>query len=132
MGDTTGGRTVVVTGSNAGLGYECAKAIAASGREWRVVLAVRSPEKGERAALRIAEETANPGVEAMGLDLASLASVRSFAKEFARRDDLPPVRSLVCNAGLQVVSGSIHTEDGFEETFGVNHLGHFLLVNLIL
>jgi len=132
MGDTTGGRTVVVTGSNAGLGYECAKAIAASGRVWRVVLAVRSPEKGERAALRIAEETANPGVEAMELDLASLASVRSFAGELARRDDLPPVRALVCNAGLQMVSGSTHTEDGFEETFGVNHLGHFLLVNLIL
>lgn len=132
MGDTTGGKTVVVTGGNAGLGYECAKAIAASDRNWRVVLAVRGPEKGERAARAIAEETGNPGVEAMGLDLASLASVRSFAGELTRRDDLPPLRAVVCNAGLQVVSGTTYTEDGFEETFGVNHLGHFLLANLLL
>ena len=75
MVDTTGGKTVVVTGGNGGLGYECAKAIAGSDRGWRVVLAVRDPERGERAALRIAEETGNPNVEARGLDLASLASV---------------------------------------------------------
>lgn len=132
MGDATGGKTVVITGGNAGLGYECAKAIAASDRGWRIILAVRGAGKGERAARAIAEETGNPGVEAMGLDLASLASVRSFAGELTRRDDLPPFRALVCNAGLQVVSGTTHTEDGFEETFGVNHLGHFLLVNLLL
>src|SRR5829696_5061715 len=120
MGDTTGAKTVVVTGGNAGLGYECAKGIAGAGREWRVVLAVRSREKGERAARAIAEETGNPNVEAMGLDLASLASLRSFA------------RALACNAGLQVVSGTSYTEDGFEESFGVNHLAHLLLVNLVL
>ena len=132
MGATKDEKTIVVTGGNGGLGYECAKAIAASGPEWRVVLAVRGPEKGERAALRIAEETGNPGVEAMRLDLASLASVRTFAAELARRHDLPPLRAVVCNAGLQIVSGTGYTEDGFEETFGVNHLGHFLLVNLLL
>ena len=133
MGDATGGKkTVVVTGGNAGLGYECAKAIAASDGGWRVILAVRGPEKGERAARAIAEETGNPGVEAMRMDLASLASVRSFAEELARRDDLPPLRAVVCNAGLQVVGGTRYTEDGFEETFGVNHLGHFLLANLLL
>src|SRR5215203_5956174 len=128
----TARKMVVVTGGNAGLGYECARAIAASSPEWRVVLAVRSTEKGERAVLRIAEETANPEVGAMALDLASLASVRSFAGALAKRDDLPPLRAIVCNAGLQVVSGTSYTEDGFEETFGVNHLGHFLLVNLLL
>ena len=132
MGITKDEKTIVVTGGNGGLGYECAKAIAASGPKWRVVLAVRGTEKGERAALRIAEETGNPGVEAMRLDLASLGSVRSFAKELARRHDLPPLRAVVCNAGLQKVSGTGYTEDGFEETFGVNHLGHFLLVNLLL
>ena len=132
MGDTTGAKTVLVTGGNAGLGYECAKGIAAAGPEWRVVLAVRSHEKGERAARAIAEETGNPNVEAMGLDLASLASARSFARELARRNDLLPLRAFVCNAGLQVVSGTTYTEDGFEESFGVNHLAHFLLVNLLL
>jgi NAD(P)-dependent dehydrogenase (short-subunit alcohol dehydrogenase family) len=133
MDDAAGEKkTVVVTGGNAGLGYECAKAIAASGPEWCVVLAVRGAEKGERAALGIAEVTGNPNVEAMGLNLASLASVRSFAGELARREDLPLLRAVVCNAGVQVVSGSRYTEDGFEETFAVNHLGHFLLANLLL
>ena len=66
----------------------------------------------------------------MKLDLASLESVRQFASALAERD-LPPLRGLVCNAGLQVVSGSTFTEDGFETTFGVNHLGHFLLANLL-
>jgi NAD(P)-dependent dehydrogenase (short-subunit alcohol dehydrogenase family) len=132
MGDTPGAKRVVVTGGNAGLGYECAKGIAGAGPEWRVVLAVRSHEKGERAARAIAEETGNPNVEAMGLDLASLASVRSFARELARRNDLLPLQALVCNAGLQVVSGTTYTENGLEESFGVNHLAHFLLVNLLL
>ena len=125
-------KTVVVTGGNAGLGYECARSIAASDRDWRVVLAVRDPEKGERAALRIAEETGNPNVEVASLDLSSSSSVRAFAKGFISRGDLPPLRAVVCNAGLQVVSGTSYTEDGFETTFGVNHLGHFLLVTLLL
>lgn len=126
------GTTVVVTGGNAGLGYECAKAIAGSGRDLRAVLAVRDTEKGAAAARVISKETDNPNVETMRLDLASLASVRSFAEELARRGDLPPLRALVCNAGLQVVSGTRYTEDGFETAFGVNHLGHFLLANLLL
>ena len=124
--------TVVVTGGNAGLGYECARAIAASDRGWRVVLAVRSPEKGERAARRVTQETGNPNVEVAKLDLSCLSSVRSFAQNLVSREDLPPLRAVVCNAGLQVVRGTSYTEDGFETTFEVNHLGHFLLVNLLL
>lgn len=127
-----GKRVAIVTGGNAGLGYECAKAISSFDPGWHVVLAVRSLEKGERATREISEETGNHNVEAMALDLASLASVRSFADELAARDDLPPLRAVVCNAGLQVVSGTSYTEDGFETTFGVNHLGHFLLANLLL
>jgi len=65
------------------------------------------------------------------LDLGSLQSVRNFAEEFIAQR-LPPLRALVCNAGIQVISGMTFTEDGFETTFGVNHLGHFLLVNLLI
>ncbi len=133
MGVENGKRSVVITGGNAGLGYECARAISASAPSgWRVVLAVRDPEKGERAARRISEETGNPDVEAEKLDLTSLGSVRSLAGRLSSRDDLPPLGAVVCNAGLQVVSGTSRTSDGFETTFGVNHLGHFLLVNLLL
>ena len=133
MGTENGKRSVVVTGGNAGLGYECARAISTSAPSgWHVVLAVRDLEKGDRAAREISEGTGNPDVVTEELDLASLGSVRSFAGRLASRDDLPPLGTIVCNAGLQVVSATGHTDDGFETTFGVNHLGHFLLVNLLL
>ena len=132
MGEKTAEKTMVITGGNAGLGYECAKAVSSSDPLWHVVLACRDVGRGESAALEIAEKTGSPNVEAMALDLASLASVRSFGRELASREDLPPLRAVVCNAGLQVVSGTTLTTDGFETTFGVNHLGHFLLVNLLL
>jgi NAD(P)-dependent dehydrogenase (short-subunit alcohol dehydrogenase family) len=66
----------------------------------------------------------------MSLDLASLASVRRFAKSL-RTAGLPPLRALVCNAAMGVLRGLSYTEDGFETMFGVNHLGHFLLANLL-
>ena len=65
------------------------------------------------------------------MDLASLRSVRDFVQRL-RDTDVPPVHALVCNAGVQVVSGTEKTEDGVEMTFGVNHLGHFALVQGML
>lgn len=124
--------TAIITGGNRGLGYEAARNIAASREGWRVVIAARDEAGAVEAAARLVRETGNPNVEAMRLDLASLSSVRSFAKAFAARDDLTPLRAIVCNAGLQEVGGTTYTEDGFETTFGVNHLGHYLLVNLLL
>ncbi len=66
----------------------------------------------------------------MGLDLGSLAAVRAFVQEIETRD--LPLRALVCNAGLQVHRGPQLSADGYELTFAVNHLGHFLLTNLLL
>lgn len=126
------GRTVIITGGNQGLGYQAARNIAAAGEGWHVVVAGRSEEKVAGAVGRMKEESGDPHIEGMVLDLASLRSVRSFAEAFAAREDLPPLGALVCNAGLQVVSGTTYTEDGFETTFGVNHLGHYLLANLLV
>jgi NAD(P)-dependent dehydrogenase (short-subunit alcohol dehydrogenase family) len=67
----------------------------------------------------------------MQMDLASLASVRAFVDN-VRRAALPPLHAIVCNAGVQVVSGTEWTQDGVEMTFGVNHLGHFTLVQGLL
>jgi NAD(P)-dependent dehydrogenase (short-subunit alcohol dehydrogenase family) len=67
----------------------------------------------------------------MLLDLASLASVREFVVEW-KKSSYPPLKALICNAGLQVVTETTYTQDGFETTFGVNHLGHFLLANLLV
>lgn len=123
-------RTVIVTGGNSGLGYYCTRAIATH-PDWHVIVASRSLEKAQQAVATLMAETANQTIEAMELNLASLASVRQFATAFAARD-LPPLQAIVANAGTQVLGPLTYTEDGFEMTFGVNHLGHFLLINLLL
>jgi NAD(P)-dependent dehydrogenase (short-subunit alcohol dehydrogenase family) len=124
-------KAVIITGGNTGLGYESAKSIAASGQGWLIVIAGRSEQKISEAARRLDAIAPNAHTEALTLDLASLKSVRNFVEAFAAQG-LPPLRAVVCNAGIQVVSGMTYTEDGFETTFGVNHLGHFLLVNLLI
>lgn len=124
-------QTVIITGGNTGLGPECAREIARSDGDWHIVLAGRDERRNSQAAGRLATQTGSPNIEAMVLDLASLASVRSFVKQFAARN-LPPLRAIVCNAGIQVTGALTYTGDGFETMFAVNHLGHFLLVNLLL
>jgi NAD(P)-dependent dehydrogenase (short-subunit alcohol dehydrogenase family) len=126
-------RTVIVTGGNAGLGYQAAKNTALSKPGYDVVLACRSRSRGEEAAASMREETGNPHIQAMRLDLASLDSVRAFTESFTHAE-LPALYGIVCNAGISAagVTGSPRTEDGFEMIFGVNHLGHFLLTNLLL
>lgn len=116
------GKVVVVTGGNTGIGKETARALAEKGA--RVVIASRDVAKGQRAAAEIGR-----GVEVMGLDLASFVSIRAFAEDLLRRFDRLDV--LVENAGL-VLSDRRETAEGYEMTFGVNHLGHFLLTELLL
>lgn len=121
-------KTAIITGANTGLGFECARALLESDPGWHVVLAVRDPGRGADAAARLG----HPGrTTVSGLDLASLRSVREFADGVAQPGSAP-VHALVCNAGLQVVSGARTTADGYDMTFGVNHLGHFALVQHLL
>src|SRR5512145_2991742 len=124
-------KTIMITGGNTGLGYECAKSIAASRQGWQIVIAGRDKQRISDAARRLDDVAPDSQTRALRLDLASLQSIRSFVEAFIAQD-LPPLRAIVCNAGVQVVSAPTYTEDGFETTFGVNHLGHFLLVNLLL
>jgi NAD(P)-dependent dehydrogenase (short-subunit alcohol dehydrogenase family) len=121
-------RTVLVTGGNSGIGFQCARRLA---REpIAVIIASRDLAASRRAVQRIQDETGNAAVGEMELDLGSLAKVRAFVEEIERRN--VPLSAVVCNAGLQVGSGPTLTPDGYERTFAVNHLGHFLLVNLLL
>lgn len=128
---TPAGKTVIITGANSGLGYFCAEAIARSGQDWHIIIASRNLLRVEEAVRTLIAETEYPYIEGMALDLASLVSVRQFVQDFIT-GERPPLQAIVCNAGIQVVSDTLYTEDGFEITFGVNHLGHFLLVNLLL
>src|SRR5262245_42072265 len=119
---------VVVTGGNSGIGFECARHLARAG--WYVVIASRNRAASAAAVRRIVDEDPRHAVAEMGLDLGSLASVREFARALATAD--LRLRALVCNAGLQMHNGPRRSPDGFELTFAVNHLGHFLLTNLLL
>jgi len=123
-------RTVIITGANTGIGFACAKTIAASDEPWHVILACRNLEKARAAVGKIRAGCGQDNVEAMVLDLASLDSIRAFAQCFVEQD--LSLHGLVCNAGLVTLKGMTFTRDGFETMFGVNHLGHFLLANLLV
>lgn len=122
--DLTGQR-VLITGASAGLGQETARAVVAHGAD--VVLGVRDLAKGERAAEAVrAGASTGATVELREVDLASLASIRAFTDRVTTDHDRLDV--IIANAGVMAVPEG-RTADGFETQFGVNHLGHFLLVN---
>jgi retinol dehydrogenase 12 len=120
------GRTVLVTGANTGIGKATAEGLVAQGA--RVYVASRSAAKGEAAVAAIKAATGSGSVWFLALDLADLSSVRSCAEAFLERSE--PLHVLVNNAGVAGRRGL--TRQGFELMFGVNHLGHFLLTQLLL
>lgn len=121
------GKTVVITGANTGIGKETALDLAK--RKAKVILACRDIEKGKKAVSDIINESGNPNVVFRLLDLASLDSVRIFASELLAEE--PTIDVLINNAGVMQCP-HWKTVDGYEMQFGVNHLGHFLLTNLLL
>ncbi|HEV7647112.1 MAG TPA: oxidoreductase [Actinophytocola sp.] len=126
IGDLAG-RTAVVTGSNKGIGRQLALELAGHGA--RVVVAARDPARGDAAVAAIRAEVREADVRREELDLASLRSVRTFACRFAQRYGRLDV--LINNAGVGY-GPYRRTDDGFESTFGTNHLGHFALTGLLL
>jgi len=121
------GRVAVITGSNTGLGYETAAALAAKGAH--VVMAVRNLDKGKDAATLIHRSTPNADVALQELDLTSLDSIRAAAEQLRATHD--HIDLLINNAGVMYTPKS-HTKDGFEMQFGTNHLGHFAFTGLLL
>lgn len=121
------GKTAVITGSNSGIGYEAALALAQKNAQ--VVLAVRNMEKGEAAARAIRQVYAQAQVSVQALDLADLSSVYTFADTFLAQHD--QLHLLINNAGVMALPYR-RTADGFEMQFGTNHLGHFALTGRLL
>jgi NAD(P)-dependent dehydrogenase (short-subunit alcohol dehydrogenase family) len=121
------GKVCIVTGSNTGIGKETARGLAQRGAT--VVLACRDVQKGEAAREDVARTTGRNDVELMALDLGSKASIRAFAASFRAKHQRLDV--LVNNAGLWSTARGT-TQDGLESTFGVNHVGTFLLTRELL
>jgi NAD(P)-dependent dehydrogenase (short-subunit alcohol dehydrogenase family) len=120
-------KTVVITGGNSGIGRAAAVELARMGA--RVVITSRSSAKGAEALTDIRQRSGSDAVDVAALELGSFASIRSFASSFLAEHERLDV--LVNNAGA-ILSQRQTTADGFEATFGVNHLGHFLLTELLL
>lgn len=120
------GKTVLITGGNTGIGKETAVALANRGA--RVIIACRDVEKAEKAVREIQSRSHSLNVLHMELDLANLRSVREFCLMFLQKEMRLDI--LINNAGMPCVLD--WTDDGFSMCFGVNHLGHFLLTNLLL
>ncbi|XP_059798148.1 retinol dehydrogenase 14 isoform X1 [Balaenoptera ricei] len=134
------GKTVLITGANSGLGRATAAELLRFGA--RVIMGCRDRTRAEEAAGQLRREICQAGGPELGpdsggagelvvkeLDLASLRSVRSFCQEVLQEE--PRLDVLINNAGI-FQCPYMKTEDGFEMQFGVNHLGHFLLTNLLL
>jgi NAD(P)-dependent dehydrogenase (short-subunit alcohol dehydrogenase family) len=122
------GKTVVVTGANSGIGFETAAALAQMGA--RVIVTARNADKGRAAVAGISAATGDGAqVQLVVFDLGDMASVRRGAVEIL--DQAPRLDVLVNNAGL-VLTERTETVDGYEATLAINHLGPFLLTNLLL
>jgi NAD(P)-dependent dehydrogenase (short-subunit alcohol dehydrogenase family) len=119
MNKTEAKRIVVMTGATSGIGANAFKRIAAQ-PNMRLIIGARAVQSGPE------------GAEVIPLDLASLASVRTFVDEVKQRLGRAHVDMLVLNAGTQPMDTTQRTVDGFEVTFAVNHLAHYLLARMLV
>jgi len=121
----------VVTGASSGLGLNCAAALAKTGKYF-VVMAVRDVEKAKKVAKKF--NFPEGSYVTMKLELGNLQSVRDFVANLKAFKSARPLNHLICNAAVYKPKDPepAWTDDGFEMSMGVNHLGHFLLANLLV
>lgn len=123
------GKICIITGANSGIGYEIAKELAKL--KVTVVMACRSMTRGQEALDKLKQEVKDGELVLMELNLASTESIRTFAKNVLKQ--YPKIHILINNAGVSVpVKEKLKTTEGYEVHFGINHLGHFLLTNLLI
>lgn len=118
----------LITGSTDGIGLETAKLLAAQGFE--VYLHGRNPEKGKQAVEQVKASSGNNKIHFVRADFSSLDDVRRLGEELNNR--LEKLDLLINNAGRSAAAQLEYSKDGYELTFAVNHLSHFLLTNLLL
>ena len=120
-------KVIIVTGANTGIGKEIARDLAK--REAKVIMACRDMEKCENTRRDIVIESRNKYVYCRPCDLASQKSIRDFVEQFKKEQK--KLHILINNAGVMRCP-KMYTQEGIELQFGVNHIGHFLLTNLLL
>jgi len=122
------GKTYVITGANAGAGYQASKILLSKGAE--VIMLNRNENKSNKAINDLkAAIGADAKVSFIKMDLAQLSSVRNTANEVINK--VAQIEALMCNAAVAQVAKQQITPDGFESQLGINHYGHFLLINLL-
>ena len=122
------GKTYLVTGANAGAGFEATRVFLSKGG--RVMMLNRNADKSNTAIATLKQELGSDvDVAFVHMDLAALSSVREAAAEVL--DKVPRIDALICNAAIAQVASQQMTVDGFESQLGVNHFGHFLLCGLL-
>ncbi|KAJ1919747.1 hypothetical protein H4219_001776 [Mycoemilia scoparia] len=124
-------KVAIVTGAYRGIGYEHTKSLATAG--YKVIMACRDKKAAEEAITKLKRQTGLEGddsFEFMPLDLGSFASINSFVEEYKKKN--LPINLFVANAGIMMLPRYTETADGIESQFGVNHLGHFYLINSLL
>ena len=124
-------KTVIITGPTSGLGKETAKTIAHY-EGYNIILACRDLEKGEEVKKELLNISKNNNVIVKKIDISLLSSVREFVKQIKNEKEILPISAIICNAGINGRGEAKATEEGFDLVFATNHLGHFLLVNLLL
>ena len=123
------GKTFIITGGNTGLGKSVALDLAKRGAD-EVIIACRNTSQGKEVAQINTENTGKSNIKCMLLDLASFESIKNFVQNFSV--DHSKLDCLICNAGIWApMQKGLKTSDGYEIHFGVNHLGHYLLVKLL-
>ena len=124
-------KSIIITGANSGIGFACAMQMAKLAPNNQIILACRNVQAGNEAVQKIKQKTNHKNVICLPLDLASLQSVKDFKTAFSKLPS-PSITALVNNAGVQNIGKTAYTKDGFEITFGTNHLGGFYLTLLLL
>ncbi|UXP32843.1 SDR family NAD(P)-dependent oxidoreductase [Reichenbachiella agarivorans] len=124
-------KSIIITGATSGIGYECAIQMAKIAPHEQIILTCRSLDAGHETVRKIKQITGHENLICMSLDLASLQSIRDFKTAFSTLESNEIV-ALINNAGIQNIGKMQYTKDGFEITFGVNHIAPLYLSLLLL
>lgn len=123
--------SIVITGATNGIGFECALQMAQIAKNEQIIIPARNIGAGKHIIEKIKDKTGHKNLKCLELDLASLESIRKFSESFAKEKN-NSISILINNAGVQNIGETQYTADGFEQTFGVNHLGSFALTMQLL